>query len=345
LNLSILKAQRFVNHLAKTKNFDLPFYYLDSQSYDCFVVDPMLVDQIIKSEYVIPFDIWNYYLNILKKNPSDFKYLTDYFCNGPLLKSGPQHHEIRKKMARYYQAIEMYLDNWSPKKINEMSQTETLITNEKFVDIYCDEFFSKIVTSFIQNGYSQNSEHAQIFRIFPNAEDLQVVNEQLKKIFESASSDAKIFKEQFWLISSVLIMGNDALRSALTYALDQKIVPKDTTMLEIASWYEKIAPVSLIVRKVLSDCKVDEYELKRGASIYYSPYLSHIASKGIERGGYAFGRGPHLCPGRSIALKAAAIFFNEYYMRSSSCDEYPNKVVDKIWRRRLVLERLDVRDK
>jgi hypothetical protein len=342
MNLSFLHAQQLVNQLANCEKIDAPIYFFGEHSLDCLIVESSIVDDLMKSTDIVPFDIWNYYLDILKKEPNDLKRLSEYFSRGPLLKDSQDHHEVRRRMAKSYQKIEAQLEHWDPPKINELSLDNSSDSWKLLVNIYCNNFFSYMVGSYLNNESPWDIPHQPIFKTFPNVNDLNLANQILEVIFQKASLDADFVKEEFWILSSILIMGNDALRSALHYALDQNIIPCDSATNTITKWYEEIAPVSLVVRTVVHDFTLDQYQFRRGANIYYCPYLTHLTAKNLERGGHAFGRGPHLCPGRGIAIKAAAIFFDCYKQLLTAFDSHNLKGTNRIWRRRLVLEQLNV---
>ncbi|WP_439103852.1 hypothetical protein [Celeribacter marinus] len=337
MDKSILRLRKILNapqHLPQGENL-VPLDDVPHAS--VLVLEDPLARGILKSPAAAPFDMWAYYLALCRLTAQDTPTLTGFFTNSPMLQHTQAHRETRRNSAWVYRAIEADLQGWLEADDTfagcDASSAQTAYDSaQRFID----RLFVRMVSA--ASGLPERDIPVlpgHLFDLLPRRKTVLACEAQAAALVHALSDQLARTgksKDDVWAILVLVIMGYDALRGSVLYALSVGETP--TSYASYDAWFKSIAPVALLPRRFSHDVEIEGHLFVAGQLAYIFPHLIHRSQANDDvASSLSFGAGPHTCPGRRIALLAASAFFAKIGEIPSDNKPTPNRH----WRRDLVL--------
>jgi hypothetical protein len=324
MQLTLLRLYSIVNQPLTLKNAKEGWLALDDKELPTILIfKEELAKKILKSEFLPPIDLISFFKEVNDLNSNHLPFLSNFFIKTPLLLKGENHFRTKASLIPIYKYIEKDLSKWvdifvanffDDKKINKTIDPITLA--EAFV---CS-FFKEIISREIGISHDEIPDLPDdVLNISPKKISLEMNEKKLANLilFLKNKLDEKGRDEdEAWVFSTIALMGSQALRSAVIFALLKAPVDKiwDEELL-----FSKASPISVIGRIAMSDTKIDNLCIKKGQTFFIS--LSMINESSIHQienfsQSFAFGSGPHKCPGRKISgivMKALLNFWKIHH--------------------------------
>lgn len=344
MDLNILKVQKFLN---KPQSLPVGQRYIaldDSEVPAMLVMEQKLARGCLKHADVAPFDLWGFYQAVARLSDQRLPQLNCYFTQGPLLQHSKTHRDTRRNLAPLYRHLEASIETWAEDLADQIITEHQRNPNSdhpayRFASDYTDRVFLRLLS--VATGIPEKlipDLPGRVFDLLPRSRNLIAREEELV-VFVRTLQQAMTEKSDgleggscdVASLLTLVVMGHDAMKGALFFGLSQGLIPKVvnggdwTRALEL--WFRDIAPVGVLLRVVQTDCEIDGASFIKGQVVYICPHILHeIAERSGSDGpmlSLAFGSGPHMCAGRTLALKAAEAAFKVLIKYEWSSDTLP----------------------
>ena len=279
-----------------------------------------LVKAALKSPAVEPYDLVGYWKLSARMAEVPLPAIENFFQKTPILLHGHAHREARQALLPVYRRLETALDRW----LTAFSRAFFLAREGPqpvpallLATVFVDELNRSLLAQDL--GCPPESLPPlpnKLFNLLQRAQGLQAYDARLNHLVQDMAHRLQAQHrnpDEAWALVSVAVMGQEALLAALVYSL---VHPTPAGRWEADALMRAAAPVSMLVgRRVLADVTLEGHGLRKGQTVYICPFLSHRAldvptAPGKSAASYSFGMGPHLCAGRSIALKLTQAFLD-----------------------------------
>jgi hypothetical protein len=354
MDLNILKVQKFLNN-PQSLPFGHRFIALDESEVPAvLVLEQSLARGCLKHHDVAPFDLWGFYQAVARLSDRELPQLNRYFTQGPLLQHGKTHRDTRRDLAPLYRHLEASVGTWAEDLADQTITEHRRNPNGdhpayRFASDYTDRVFLRLLS--VATGIPEKLIPEMPGRVF----DLLLRSRNLIAREEELAAFVGTLKEEMAKQSdgleggncdvagllTLVVMGHDAMKGALFFGLSQGVMPNVAIEADwtraVELWFRDISPVGVLPRVVQTDCEIDGSRFRKGQVVYVCPHILHeIAGRSSSDGqalSLAFGAGPHMCPGRALALKAAEAAFKVLAKYGWSSEALPATN----WRRDLLL--------
>lgn len=354
MDLNILKVQKFLNNPQRL-SLDQKLIALDESKVPAvLVLEHALARACLKHPDLAPIDLWGFYRAVARLSDRDCPQLNCYFTQGPLLQHGQTHRDTRRDLAPLYRHLEASIGSWAEDLAEKIITEQRCTPNGdhpayRFASGYTDHVFLRLLS--VATGIPEAlipDMPRRVFDLLPRRRNLMACEEELVAFVGTLQEE--MAKRSDGLeggncdvagLLTLVVMGHDAMKGALFFGLSQGVMPKVANggdwARAVELWFRDIAPVGVLPRVVQTECKIDDSRFRKGQVIYVCPHILHeIAGRSSADGqtlSLAFGAGPHMCPGRALALKAAEAAFKVLAKYGWSSESLPATK----WRRDLLL--------
>ena len=324
MQLTLLRLYGIVNQPLPLTNIKEGWLSLDDKELPTILIfEEELAKKILKSEMLPPIDLISFFKEVNDLNSNHLPFLSNFFIKTPLLLMGENHFRTKALLVPIYKHIEKDLSKWvdnfvanffDNKKANKT--IGPIVLAEAFV---CS-FFKEIISREIGISHDEIPDLPDdVLNISPKKTSLEMNERKLANLITFLKN--KLNKkgrdeDEAWVFSTIALMGSQALRSAVIFALLK--APGDKV------WDEELlfsmaSPISVIGRIAMDDIKMDNLCIKKGQTFFISLSMMNEASQHQTEKlsqSFAFGSGPHKCPGRkisSIVMKALLDFWKVHH--------------------------------
>jgi hypothetical protein len=333
MDLSILKVLKRLNDRQEFPLDQRLFALDDSKKAAVIILDQTLARRCLKHPDVAPYDLWGFYQKVVRLSDRELPHIGAYFATGPLLKHGLTHRDKRRDLAPLYRHLEASIGAWAE---DLATQTVTQCRRRQSVDEhpayqiaadYADRVFLRLISD--ATGVPEvliPKMPGRLFELVPRERNLRAREQELAEFVFGLNKEMALRRNpadwQHCAIADILtliLMGHDATKGAIFFGLSQGIMPKYDEAVgwarAVEAWFQDIAPVGVLLRVVMEDCEIDGIPFFKDQTIYVCPHILHEITRNREgrdqqsNSSFAFGSGPHMCPGRALSLKAAEALF------------------------------------
>ena len=287
------------------------------------VLDEAQVKSILKSEAIEPYDLVGYWKVAARLPGTPLPAIESFFKKTPILLHGQEHRDVRRALTPCYRRIEVAMDSWLPDFIRAFFSTARArsglqnIAAIPFVSAFLDALNRTLIAQDLKcQADSLPVLPNKLFSLLQRSDALMDYDARLACLVHDLAARLSFQQrdpEEAWALVSIAVMGQEPLLAGLLYGLAHRA---DGGQWTAESLMRMAAPVSMLVgRQVLADVTVDGHPLRQGQTVYICPFLSHRsmdaqAPAGQATSSLSFGMGPHLCAGRTIALKIVQGFLD-----------------------------------
>ncbi len=270
------------------------------------VRDAALGHAILKSPHVKPYDLLRYFKQVARIEDGELGAIEGYFSHGPLLLHGEKHREVRKTVVQQYQAIEIDLHDWLDAYTRDFLQSHcgSPVTTTRLARGYVDGLYRTLIARQLGSEPQALPPLPRLlFDLLPRKATLQHANTELQALADACqvrrNPSTLVEKQDPWPLVTLVVMGKDALQTALLFALHRRDIKDAETLFRLST------PVSVIAREVTHTTTFSGESFSAGDILYLCPSLmeAHPTYGKLE-----FGAGQHICAGRKIAMIVASAF-------------------------------------
>jgi hypothetical protein len=319
------------------------------------VLEQTLARACLKHPDIAPFDLWEFYQAVARLSEGELPCIDGYFKTGPLLQHGQAHRDTRRDLAPLYRRLEASIGTWAEDLARDLltENRHKLISGDphayRVASDYTDRVFRRLFS--VATGLTEElipDMPGRVFDLLPRRSNLLAREAELATFIATLQEEMAARSNplegcdcDIAGLLTLVLMGHDATKGALCFGLSQGVMPKLADAGEwtraIEFWFRQVAPVGVLLRVATQGCEINGARFTKGQVIYICPHILHeIAQCGdsdAQSMSFAFGSGPHMCPGRGLALKAAEGLFK-------ALEEYgwsPESLPATRWRRDLLL--------
>jgi cytochrome P450 len=341
LDLSVLKVQKRLNAPQSLPLGERVVALDGADAPKILVLDQTLARACLKHPDVAPFDLWGFYKTLTRLDDSDVPQIADIFDTIPLLKDGQIHRDMRRDMAPLYRRLDASIGAWAEDIARDIFSAQSHDPRQLASD-YADGIFRRLCCATTGLPEAETPDFPRVlFKLSQRRDNLLAFDRECAAFKDQLQTALSSTPDQALGVLALVVMGHDALKGALHFGLSQGILPQLTDGQDwtsaIEAWFQKVSPVGVLPRIALADFEIDGIRFAKGQVIYICPHILHdIAlrrSDNCPNNSFAFGAGPHMCPGRSLSLKAAAAFFKV----AAESGWQPESDATTTWRRDLLL--------
>lgn len=293
MNLAVLRLLQLLNAPADRLQGQRCVALEQGQGAGQLVLDGDLARAILKHPQARPFDLWGYYLALTKLKAADLPHLSAYFAQGPLLRDGADHAQMRRALMPLYQRLEQRVRDDFAGQIAAFAAPRD---HHALAADVADALFDLMLGAELGLAAADLPRMpGRLFSLLPRRAaliareaELATYSAQIAAALAAQNKPAQML----WPLVTLGLMGHDALRCAVLFALTQpSAAPNDASL-------RQIAPVGVLPRQFTQDVQIADQQFLAGQIAYICPYLLHETGAAMS---FAFGAGPHHCPGQRIA--------------------------------------------
>lgn len=279
-----------------------------------------LAHEVLKHPQAEPFDLWDYYRQLAGLACADAPVLGGYFTHGPLLAHGEAHREIRRQSQPLYRQLESLLDtridDWTADFLARwVASAGGTASAQALCEAYAAEVFGRMLADVLAcTPQDLPALPGRIFELLAREEKLRARESELRTLYGVLQARVTVLAQppqQVWQLLGLVVMGHDALKLAILHALSAgAALPLGES---VERCIRDAAPVSVLLRRFRAPVEIRGHRYAQGQLVFVSPSLAHRHADTCapaDRRSLAFGAGPHLCPGRRLALRVAQSFFD-----------------------------------
>lgn len=290
--------------------------------------DAAIGHAILKSQHVKPFDLLRYFKQVTRTGDGELGAMEGYFTHGPLLRHGQPHHEARKAVVQLYQSIEAdlaeWLEDYTQAFLHALRKMPTPAT--RLAQDYVAGLYQHMIGRQLQCAPADLPPLPEnLFDLMPRKATMQEANRGLQAFVDACLANAQHpLESRLWPLITLVVMGKDALQTALLFALHHPDIFDADTLFRLST------PVNVIAREVTQASNIGNQPFCQGDILYVCPSLmeTHPTYGRLE-----FGAGQHICAGRKIALIIANTFLSALH-RTQGLEI---RTDDLTWTRNLLL--------
>lgn len=274
------------------------------------ILDADLARAILKHPQARPFDLWEYYLTLTRLTADELPCLTGYFGKGPLLQHATEHSATRRALLPFYRRMERAVTEHFDAKLDAFIDGLAMAPERRPDDVaqgFADLLFGLMIAQELGlEAAAVPPSPGSFFTLLPRRETLIAREAELAQyvaVLRMHLARQGRPEEDVWALLTLVLMGHDALKGAVFFALSQ---PQSVAeVADAEGWMQAIAPVGVLPRQFDGPVDLDGVCFAAGQIAYICPHLVHQVAQSSARGrSFAFGAGAHMCPGRRIAVHA-----------------------------------------
>lgn len=286
------------------------------------VLDEALARRMLTSEFCSPYPVLNLWSLSTRRSAADCPWTWRYFEIVPLQLHGDAHFQTRRALLGLYRKFSESVEGWIGTFVSDFlaSRQDGLQDPLAFCDDLLSGFYQRWIcgaTGLDPADWPALPEFG--FRLFIKPEHLDRLEQFLARLAPQLATASGITSDEALLLLSVVVMGRDALRSVLVDLLTgpTEQLPPGTQGAELVSY--RSAAVNILGRQCLRDHELEGYPLQAGQFLVVVPHLIHARRQALDcpmsesrLQSFAFGYGPHLCPGRAVSLLLLKTFLADW---------------------------------
>jgi hypothetical protein len=285
-----------------------------------------LSKNILKSKFILPTNIIDYFKLITHQPEARFHFIEDHFKYSPLMLSGEDHRESRKKLSKLYTSIENNCQHWlshfTQDFFAQLNPADQNFDPVFFIQKYIASVFNQMILLELELKDAVVPTYlGEILHMFRSIDELNEYEKKLEvlvRFIEDALIKQKKDPKDAWMLVTIAVMGTEPLLGAFFYGFMHEH-PHNKAW-DAFSLFRASSPVSTLSRFLAKDATIDGLHFKKDQLIYLSPDLIHYKMKAFDASipaskSYSFSDGPHTCPGLRIAMIIADAFMLAWHER------------------------------
>ncbi len=289
---------------------DTPVHVIDAgPPRSLLVLAPAVAEAVLRSPHVRQTSIWDFYSQVTGLTCEDLPVLSETLRRLPISLNGARHREGRLQVAPLYRRVEAALSDWVGPLCGEFVADLHL---QQQIDIahWASEFSDRLGRGMVATELGKNWRDLPplpdgLFTLIPSAASLQRQEQMLSTVKELVCQGLAMagrHTDEYWPLSSLLMMNRDATQAALLgifQAIRDGRQPDDARAVLVAT-----TPVSLLQCRLFEhDLEIAGFQWQSGDLVHISPHLLHRQAPPPTGSDFTFGAGPHVCAGMRIAVK------------------------------------------
>ena len=322
MQLTLLRLYSIVNQPLPLTNTKEGWLSLDDEELPSILIfEEELAKKILKSDVLVPIDLLDFFKSASGLNSSDLPSLSHFLIKTPLILNGVNHFRAKASLMPIFKLIEKDENKWADTFVSHffMEHNDKKINPVSFAENFVRSFFKEIISRELDISADEIPEFPDdVLTISPKKISLKSNEKRLTHLILFLEN--KLYGKgrdlnEAWVFAA-LFLGSQSLRSSVAYALT---MAPEKNIWDDELLFSKASPISVIGRIALGDINIDKLKIKKGQRFFISLSMineaSHHQTEKLSQS-FAFGSGPHKCPGRkisSIIMKALLDFWKVHH--------------------------------